>query len=67
MRSLGWDSYGTGFDGQGRERAATTVTIPRLSRRENPHLDGWALDDPVTVHVCEHHRTAPDHRLELPS
>ena len=48
-----------------RERATATRTVARLRRRETPHVDGWAIDEPVTVHVCEHHRTAPDHALDL--
>ena len=48
-----------------RERAVTTRSIARVRRRENPSVDGWAMAKPGTVHVCEHHLTAPEYQLDL--
>ena len=45
--------------------ATTTRSITRLRRRENPATDGWALDEPVTIHVCAHHITAPSYQLDI--
>lgn len=48
-----------------RERATTMRSVARVRRRENPSVDSWAMAETVTVHVCQHHRTAPEYALDL--
>ena len=48
-----------------REWATTSRTVPRVRRRETPHVDGWVMAEPVVVFVCEAHRSAPEYQLDL--